>query len=44
MLKCKASETPLPYGILITQIMQYSGIMMMKGKHRHKILCMTTMF
>ena len=81
MLKCKASDTPLPYGVLITQIMQYSGvdfsldanttigkrqhfstrslkrlillmsmvydimivqIMMMKGKHNHKIMCMTT--
>jgi len=26
MLKCKASDTPLPYGILITQIMQYCGM------------------
>jgi len=26
MLKCKASDTPLRYGILITQIMQYSGV------------------
>ncbi|QCE00247.1 hypothetical protein DEO72_LG7g1535 [Vigna unguiculata] len=23
---CKASDTPLPYGVLITQIMQYSGV------------------
>ncbi|KOM34897.1 hypothetical protein LR48_Vigan02g104700 [Vigna angularis] len=26
MLKCKASDTPLPYGVLITQIMQYCGV------------------
>ncbi|WVZ16965.1 hypothetical protein V8G54_009947 [Vigna mungo] len=26
MLKCKVSDTPLPYGVLITQIMQYCGV------------------
>jgi len=26
MLKCKGSDSPLPYGILITRIMQYSGV------------------
>ncbi|KOM33363.1 hypothetical protein LR48_Vigan01g291900 [Vigna angularis] len=26
MLKCKASDAPLPYGVLITQIMQYCGV------------------
>ncbi|KOM56754.1 hypothetical protein LR48_Vigan10g264600 [Vigna angularis] len=26
MLKCKAGDTPLPYGVLITQIMQYCGV------------------
>ncbi|WVY96611.1 hypothetical protein V8G54_028762 [Vigna mungo] len=26
MLKCKVGDTPLPYGVLITQIMQYNGV------------------
>ncbi|BAU02153.1 hypothetical protein VIGAN_11159500 [Vigna angularis var. angularis] len=26
MLKCKASDTPLPYGVLITRILQYCGV------------------